>query len=326
MDYSFQQLGALTDQCAEVVHIVQQFSEIIRCVGEHVSSCTIKDKICDLTTDNTGVIYADSVCFSFDIHLGVSDRIQINRPRRFRFSEQIVEIKDDDCHQLEELGKQKDYQFSSISSNSSDSFDMTLIFSVDQIMQKIYVYNMNQKFVTSFDAKLDHRILVSCVFVKNKLLILYEMICSERLFDEHPKAINWEIHVFDCRGNYSRLFCHGPRCNFYFGETLKITSDSYGHVYVSSFNDNKVYKYFTDGSQSGEINVLRPLDIVVSANDELFVISNEFLVNVYSCQFGQFNQLIQPKRSFSIKPSFAMALLPNGKIVVGGDDHISVFQ
>ena len=83
---------------------------------------------------------------------------------------------------------------------------------------------------------------------------------------------------------------------------------------------------FTDGSQSGEINVLRPLDIVVSANDELFVISDEFLVNVYSCQFGQFNQFNQQKRLFPIKPSFAMALLPNGKIVVGGDDHLSVYR
>ena len=309
MNYSFKQLRALTDQCADVIDVICNFSSLVHCSGKHVSRFASECPIFNLQTDRNGVIYSRSFMNSYDLPLSDDpiDRIWPLKPCRFRLFEQIEKLADD-CEKPTEPGK--DYLYSLNPSSDAP------IFAFDFSLQEIYIFDINQQYTGYFNANLQHHKMKSCIFVKNRFFVIYEVEWSDRSIE----TIKWEIHMFDCCGRYLGLFCHGPRDVIEIGE-LFMAADAYGHVFVSSSEHNKIYKFSSRGLQIGEINVHRPLDIVVSADNELFVISDQLCVEVHD------HSNFRLKRSFDIIDlSFSIALLPNGKVVVGGDDHLSVYQ
>lgn len=152
-----------------------------------------------------------------------------------------------------------------------------------------------------FNIELNHRTIISCIFAKNKLFVLYEVVIKtqELWYDPFEESIRWEVHMFDCEGCYSGLFCHGERDLVAIRE-LFMTADLNGHVFVSSSEHNKVYKFSPRGLLMCVFNVHHPLDIVVSSDDELFVISNFIEIQVFKSN-GQLKRPIDIRtQSFSI--------------------------
>ena len=312
-------LTSLTLQCADVVNVIHNFSSLVQCSGKRVSSFPTTFQICYLQTDHTGVIYSRSALDSFEIPQADApiDRIWPHRPCRYRLFEQIEKLKDD-CEQPEEPGKHHNYPY------PPNPCDERSIFAIDSFYQKFYVFDLNQQYVGDICASQNNRIIIDkCIFVKNKIFVLYAVYIKnqQEWSDLNQNTIKWEVHIYDYRGYYLGLFCHGPREHMSFSSDPSLSADLHGNVFVSNSYSNKVYKFSPHGVLISEIDILNPIGIVVSSDDELFVISNLHCIKVYN------NSNCQLKRSFDIVDrAFCIALLPNGKIVVGGQDHLTIYE